>query len=476
MKYKIYTMRRRYPLVTFMACLLILLSIAFFNPFPFDSIAYHIPFSVNSIYPHYFDLDIGLRQRFNGFPPLWRYIMAPFLLTGCPRMLIIPNILSLFLLVYTCKNKLGLSINIAIIAIFSTPIVLSNFVTSYQDFFVNTTLTNAFINLFTEDNLKSGKQIRYPLVLLCVASLVKFQGYILSMTVFLIFCISLLANHEKRSYLKSIRIMLLIFLAVASSKYLLNLFEFQNPFYPVEIQPFFKGPERQYQAIPDYLDNLGLFSKPIAYILSITEIDWILRGVQPNYSFDMSSSGIQTGGLLQVPPENNLVRTGGTFGPFYLVIIFIYILPILRLAVNKSLYLDYKPKQLYIASISLILIVAFMPQSHELRYYLIVPLLMTLTVLSICTNSTNKWPSDHIVKVLTIMAIISAVIVFCIPVATMFTRELKTQSGFQYASKYPLNQIINTDQCINRSKVISQYDSNACRIREFLRISSDSHP
>jgi hypothetical protein len=99
------------------------------------------------------------------------------------------------------------------------------------------------------------------------------------------------------------------------------------------------------------------------FVLSITELDWTMRGVAPWYNVD-SVSGRQA---RRGPPS----RTGG-LGMMFVTANFILLL--IQLCQLGTIQ-DRAQKLLIVNATLLTVLTAFMPRSHELRYWMFLPLL-----------------------------------------------------------------------------------------------------
>src|SRR5262249_46470106 len=125
---------------------------------------------------------------------------------------------------------------------------------------------------------------------------------------------------------------------------------------------------RQY---PTYTESLGWLARPANWILSITEIDWKIRGVKAVYSID-SFTGDN-------PERYGPARTGGFWGAFMIISMG---LGVPLFAHTARLNPDAFKRHGFLFSSFLLIsaLTAFMPQSHELRYYLYWPIFLTLII------------------------------------------------------------------------------------------------
>jgi hypothetical protein len=131
------------------------------------------------------------------------------------------------------------------------------------------------------------------------------------------------------------------------------------------------GPRQEYRNYPTYTESLGWLARPANWILSITEIDWKIRGVKAVYNID-SSTGDN-------PERYGPARTGGFWGAFMMISMGLGVALFARTArLNPDAF---KRHGFLFSSFLLIsALTAFMPQSHELRYYLYWPIFLILVI------------------------------------------------------------------------------------------------
>jgi hypothetical protein len=111
-------------------------------------------------------------------------------------------------------------------------------------------------------------------------------------------------------------------------------------------------------------------------MLSISDVDWIVRGVDGGYSLDLATG--------DKPKRYGPARSGGYWGPLVLVTVFLAIgLAVLAARRNRA---GLRSNRILLALFAwLSLVTAFMPQSHELRYSLHWPLLLMLVLATLAS-------------------------------------------------------------------------------------------
>jgi hypothetical protein len=117
---------------------------------------------------------------------------------------------------------------------------------------------------------------------------------------------------------------------------------------------------------------------PISFVLSLTELDWTMRGVAPWYNID-SWTG-------KSPRRGDPSRTGGLGQAF---ILFHLALLAWQISRWRSLH-DRRQKTLVMTCCMIIALLAFVPRSFELRYWLLGPLLLLVVNLRYLTGI--GWP------------------------------------------------------------------------------------
>jgi hypothetical protein len=160
----------------------------------------------------------------------------------------------------------------------------------------------------------------------------------------------------------------------ASAWLIRNELQFANPFYPLRIviagKTEFRGPEDPYIHAnpPDYLlygSTSMKFPEPVNFMLSATELDWTMRGVAPWYDI-----GSVTGNS---PRRGGPSRTGGWGGLFVLINAGLLGTQLFRLRRRPT---DALQHLLARDTALLTAVVACLPQAHELRYWLFLPLVL----------------------------------------------------------------------------------------------------
>jgi hypothetical protein len=372
------------------------LSILLFDAFPADSLMYHLPFSARFLHlPGFPDLSNYFEGRYQGFPSLWRILLGPGLAWNHPRLFILPNLFALGALAYCCRRFLGLSAALVTCLCLAFPVVLYGFRSSLQDFFVNALVLTAAI-IFLRSTVGFDSQVSqakwldhwdlFGLFCLALAANVKFQGLFIAVVV-------LVTGVAFRSYelcrkgrtpfpvMNRSRAAAAILVMFVFLQPIMNVSRFGNPVYPIRL-PMLGGPEPVHSTSIQYIPKIPLVSGPLSYLVSVLEIDPIMR-TRAGFSFVRSwhNHNQPKPAFQPVPPQYPWIVTGGSNGFLFLVILvgaFLSVYPFGwrgALDLTSSLLLR---RRLLMTS----LLFMFLPQAMELRYYMTLLFIPSLVAVS----------------------------------------------------------------------------------------------
>ncbi|MEB3242552.1 MAG: hypothetical protein VKO44_02855 [Cyanobacteriota bacterium] len=435
----------------------LLLSVVFFDAFPYDVLAYHGPFSAVATglpgLSHY-AMSPFMEHRFQGFPPLWRWLLAPGLGLRLPRLLVLPNLLALLALVWAARTTLRLPWAVSGAATLLVPIALFGFRTAYQDVFVGALSTAAALlvghALWQWAEAGQGRRAAWQaLPLLLAIALTKYQGLFLAgLILALAIPATLVIGARRRRAASSLWSgpwpVLLLTLLLCGLHPLHNLLSHHNPFFPVAAGPF-TGPElKGSDESPAYTMALGPFKTFVNHWLSASEIDWIARGVVPSYNLDQARAQTQYGGLVDPRALRGLVRSGGSFGPAYLASMAAY--AVASVQALRQWRREGSPSArgwAVLAAAPVLLLAAGLPQSHELRYYLPLLFLPALTALGWWwERGSRPWIQAGLLAFLSV----SLVLNFTQPLYST-AKGLLRGSGLSYAVHYPVRDLPSAEDC-----------------------------
>ena len=363
----------------------LIVSLLLFDAFPADSMMYHLPFSARFLHlPGFPDFSNYFEGRYQGFPSLWRILLGPGLAWNHPRLFIVPNLFALGLLVYCARRILGLSAALVICCCLTFPVALYGFRSSLQDFFVNAMVLTGSISLFRPSAGLDGDQRKYHwigrwdllgLLCLALAANVKFQGLfmaVLVLTAALAFrWLDLGPSDGAKLPLGNRQLSLAILLTMLIfTQPILNVSRFGNPFYPVRL-PGLRGTEPPTSSPIEYIPAIPLLKNAASYVVSVLEIDPIIRS-KAGFSFTRSwhNHNQPKPEFQPVHPDYLWILTGGSNGLLFLALFvgaFLSTYGLKQAAHPPLTPLLVLRRRLLLSS----LLFMFLPQSMELRYYMV---------------------------------------------------------------------------------------------------------
>jgi len=367
---------------------------AFVNPLiPYDSWAYHLPFASflwnigdgrNGFIPTYY-----IQCVYEGFPLFGEWLQgALWKLFDDVRATSLINPIAFALFCLLAGRWLGVRVFWLICGALAFPLFGIHVISMYKDAYVGSLLaivvlaTVRIYGVLLEDKSSIfSPNTRLPWGILCAAAIAvansKMQAWAILLP-FLTFVVitfdNVMQDQKARFYLAVYGAVLVL---LCSYNEIANTFRFGNPLFPlmVSLHPFSvhyiypalgvvasPGFSSTTVTTPDYAGH-SLLSQPVYFFFSVTEIDWAIRHIAPHYSGDMY---IGTQNVRQM-------RTGGLWGLyacFHLTL----------LALLLSAYRKIGPTHRFFLRCFgvMTLIVMLMPRSHELRYVLVWPLLLTV--------------------------------------------------------------------------------------------------
>ena len=342
----------------------------------FDNWTYHLPFSARLFgigEADGFQLSRDIEQRWRGFPKAWEWIQGLFwALTGSLRAMVLPQLALCAGYFWWASKQVRVEPLLLVLGFFASPMLLVHFQSLYLDLPAGLCLALGFFLLLQSAHAPARSTALGAVLLLGLAGNIKTQALA---AVLLIAATTTLAIMVEWGWTKKVaRAAVLGFAAVvaASLTSLWNLQQFGNPLYPLEVQAagktLFAGPEDPLtdENRPVYDIGGKAFSppKPMAFLVSATELDWTIRGVPPRYNID-SNTGDE-------PLDGGESRTGGWGWLFVLVNGAVLALQLARLGRSR----DRPHRSAVIAATALLVATACLPRSHELRYWLYLPLIV----------------------------------------------------------------------------------------------------
>lgn len=328
-----------------------------------DSLAYHLPFAsrIAGIYSKKeLILSPALEARFAGFPLLPEALGGVFWkITGNIGSASLVNLLAYLVFSLYLKLKNGVPIILSTIFLFSIPLITWGYFSNYTDLFVNVFLALSLISIYNFYAKKKPLDILLALIFLSVINNSKYT--LVVYIIILLGLILLLANKYKKKLLW----LIILFIPIIFFTNLKNLIEFKNPVFPLKM-PILSNTFSNFSEtlsdgsgsqVPTYIKA---YPQPYKYLLSVLEIN----------SYDSKRPTLWTIDQGDVPIGSKSFRMGGYF-----------IFNIVSWILVSCLILRNQPKDKVlkhslVAITVITIITSFMPQSHELRYWSFVPILL----------------------------------------------------------------------------------------------------
>ena len=368
--------------------LLVLVSPVIFRAFfqldhGFDFLAYHLPFALQ-----YFDLTTygsPLEVAKSGFPPLANWFQGLLVfLTGRISMANCTNLLAyIFALIFLKKRLIPhLSLPWFISFSLSIPMIVLHLSSGYIDLWSNIWLFLAVISLLRWIESSKNSHAIYLCVFSLLASLSKMQTWpILAILGIVASFFARKKNIQSTLNKKAASIFLFSFFLIVSVFPLKNTLQHGNPTHPfpppivskfVKIDALKSLDGAYANQKPKQLEHLP---QPLLFFVSFFELNRILDPqTKMRWSHDQWS-----------PDRNMHFRMGGYFVLSALGLFVLFVLGIRIKAFSFTWGAIF---------LLLFLLTSFIPQSHEMRYYLYLPLLLcTFATLSLQKLKPPRWLS-----------------------------------------------------------------------------------
>jgi len=334
-----------------------------------DTFWYHIPFAAKRAglgVPY--EMPPLIQDRYNGFPPLPELLQGLlWRITGSLNAAGTINILALALFLYYCHRKLKAPFSVVAMLSLTAPLVLIHAASSYVDLFANAFAAMGVTCLFAMmlfDRWADRSLLCWGLAGLTVAAWSK--NVLLPVVAAGLLCfaaIYALRFGEPRSR----RLLLLVFGAIlcSSAPYLKNLIVYRNPIWPVRMPVWSDRFPYTYDSVPAHTAEtpppLAKLSQPALFLHSVLEIGHPTEYAnRERWTIDQGNAWIA-------------FRSGG----FWNVAVVSGVLAAVLLA---FLWHPRKGWMLAGALAAMWLFVSVLPESHELRYYLFLPLTMAAAI------------------------------------------------------------------------------------------------
>ena len=355
--------------------------------------------------------------RFSGFPLLGEWLQGLlWRLTRIPTAANLVAFSSVPAVAVFLRIRFGVPLHLTVVALLAIPLVQTHATSCYVDLPANSAV--AVLVMLTLDAYarRTRLSMRTLLLAFCVAALAANMKCLLHPLIFtslVLFGIRFLVLHRPARVGRPVLVML-VCLPVVFASPLKNLILHQNPYYPLRIAIAghdLPGRELPYASSPMWLRDAP---RPLRFAASVSEIGARPLSDRRRWTVDQWT-----------PSNASGYRMGGFFGAYVLV-------QLIWLVVSSVRARSRETNVAAIGFASLTAIVALMPQSHELRYYM---------VWMIVLASINLWhAARHSSKVALALGYLSA--------AALAMVLVVTHAGYVYPSGLTFAELVqrNTDE------------------------------
>jgi hypothetical protein len=338
-----------------------------------DGLTYHLPFAaLRAGIPIPYEISDQVKGFLEGFPPLPELTQGIlWSLTGSINAAGLANYLAFLLFITYCHIVLRAPFYLVALISLTAPLVLIHATVLYVDLFGNALLAIGmsscfYLYLFPE---KAGRAVIVGgLACLTAAAWSKYQ---LVPVAGLGFCLFAILAWRGRGPIgvsrRQLATLLVLAVSVASIPYVKNLAAYGNPFWPVQIPvvgdlfPYAPGATIAAGQRPYPLRDLGQF--PL-FIRSLFEIDVPTSYANaPRWSIDQWGPG----------PDGLGFRMGG----YWVIGVVTYLVSTISMLFLLGRKRILERRRAVVAGVAIIAVTSFvgvLPQSHELRYYMFIPL------------------------------------------------------------------------------------------------------
>lgn len=331
-----------------------------------DTFMYHLPFAaIRGGLDIPYEMSDKMVLLFQSFPPLANFAQGLlWRVTGSVNATGVVNYLAFFSFLAVCQRKLGAPFYLVAAIALTAPLVLIHASVSYVDLFGNSWLALGIVCLFFAyyfDKTDDRGVLAAGLLGLAAAAWTKFQLVpLVALFIPMYLVVYRPVNFRFDSGQRKSLFWILAITLLAAAPYLSNWARFGNPFWPVDV--------------PWFGEILGLTQNG-AYMISTNQ-------VPPPYinhsQFELFIRSLfEIGHPHEYPHRQRWIIDQGNAwvafrsGGFWNVSVVAYLL------MAAILLLTVKPKKgimVIVAGIATLLLVSVLLQSHELRYYLFIPL------------------------------------------------------------------------------------------------------
>lgn len=341
-----------------------------------DFIAYHLPHALKIYELTTFKTGPFLTSVNDGFPPLAHYLQGlTIFLTGRHSAANLINLFGLLLFVQHIRFRLKPShesLLFFFLAILAIPLVQIHLTRGYIDLWSNIGVASALIELnylFNRTN-KHGINPTIFLISIFAAVFSKYQMWPLAYPISLLYLVRYFTLEIPSRQKAVLLLMLTLILSIWPIR---NIVVHQNPIYPLRMPvltalfPNYTMPSSDnLEQTPKVLHDKSNFIK---FFNSALEFSRINSTYKMKWSIDQFAEN---------GPNNEHHRMGG----------WSYISMILLLAL--STFARGRIKYLIVTFVLAVLVVSILPQSHELRYWFFIPLILSTIAMDGFANQSPR--------------------------------------------------------------------------------------
>ena len=364
-----------------------------------DTFMYHIPFAAlrGGLHATY-EMSPLEAHRFEGFPPLPHLVEGLlWRMTGSMNAAGFANYIAFAAFLVYCRFKLGARSWLVAMISLTAPLVLIHTTVVYVDLFGNCFLAigvGSFVRMFFFDESDDLSLLAFGLLGLIAAAWSKFQMAPLAAVFLAAFALLLLARRPRKNRKLGLSLgLVLAAAALAAAPYLKNMKLYGNPFWPVGISSAAANPP----AAGSAKRPAAVEAAPLPYELDLRVA---YKGERPPPLANLNSGALFLHSLLEINHPTSydyrprwVIDQGRAWlafrmGGFWNVAVVADLLAIAAM----GLLLDRRKGALLIAGGVLLLgLTAFLPKSHELRYYLFLPLCWAATIAMLFERLRRKY-------------------------------------------------------------------------------------
>jgi MFS family permease len=355
----------------------------------YDTFSYHLPFAAQRVgIATSFDMRPDFRQAFEGFPPLADIAQgALWKAFGTVTAVQLVNYGALVGFLAYCDRLLHARFWVVALISLSAPLIVIHATVGYIDLFTNVFLaigisSALFLLLFPERATRAV--FVGGLLGLVAACWTKYTVVPLGGPVFIAYLLlGLGAGRPSRLDRRQAVLLVIGAIALAAIPYVRNLIVFGNPFWPVRVPfvgglfPYASDPEASGIALnrPPYLIDAPQWA---VFVRSLFEVNVPIQyEFRPRWTIDQWAGW---------PGTISGMRMGG----FWNVGVAVFLGAMLA---GLAVFRGRRGLVAIGATVFVLLLTAYLPQSNELRYFLFIPLVWAATLGMLLPGLADRWPA-----------------------------------------------------------------------------------